>query len=243
MATITLNRPEKRNALSDKLTPALRQTLLELDTDTAVRCVVITGAGTAFCAGGDISTMKDLDAEAGRARMRAGHQLVRLMAYAEKPLIAAVEGYAMGAGAGMALWCDTIVAGASARVGFPFFRVGLVPDYGITFTLPRRVGEGRARRILLNAETLTAEAALSAGLVEEVVPDEEVQARAVALATEMARHPATAVALTKGLLNGAPGELETVLEKEALSQGVCMATDNHKEGVAAFREKRAPNFK
>jgi 2-(1,2-epoxy-1,2-dihydrophenyl)acetyl-CoA isomerase len=215
----------------------------ELLTDPDVRAIVITGSEGNFCAGGDISTMKDLDAEGGRSRMQAGHRLVRLLAYAEKPLIAAVEGYAMGGGAGLALLCDSIVAGTSARVGFPFFRVGLVPDYGITFTLPRRVGEGRARRILLNAETLTADEALSTGVVEEVVPDGEVQSRAVDLAAEMARHPVAAVALTKGLLNGAPGELETVLEKEALSQGVCMSTDDHKEGTTAFREKREPNFR
>jgi len=243
VARITLTWPERLNALSAEMREALIDATEELLTDPDVRAIVITGSEGNFCAGGDISTMKDLDAEGGRSRMQAGHRLVRLLAYADKPLIAAVEGYAMGGGVGLALLCDSIVAGTSARVGFPFFRVGLVPDYGITFTLPRRVGAGRARRILLNAETLTADEALSTGVVEEVVPDGEVQSRAVDLAAEMARHPVAAVALTKGLLNGAPGELETVLEKEALSQGVCMSTDDHKEGTTAFREKREPNFR
>ncbi len=240
---ITMDRPDQLHALSAEMRVALIDAMENLLAGPDVRAIVITGSEGNFCAGGDISTMKDLDAEGGRARMLAGHRLVRLFAYAEKPLIAAVEGYAMGAGAGMALWCDTVIAGAGARIGFPFFRVGLVPDYGITFTLPRRVGEGRARRILLNAETLGAEAALDAGLFEEIVPNDEVQARAVGLAEEMARHPVAAVAMTKSLLNGAPGELETVLEKEAMAQGICMSTDDHKEGAAAFREKRTPNFR
>jgi 2-(1,2-epoxy-1,2-dihydrophenyl)acetyl-CoA isomerase len=243
VARLTLDRPERLNALSAEMRDAMLDAVQEALADPDIRAIVITGSARNFCAGGDISTMKDLDAEGGRTRLQAHHRLVRLLAYAEKPLIAAVEGYAMGGGAGLALLCDTIVAGAGAKVGFPFFRVGLVPDYGITYSLPRRVGEGRARRILLNAETLTADEALSLGLCEEVVPDDMVQARATELAAEMAQHPVAAVSMTKKLLMGDPGAFETMLEKEALSQGVCMSTDDHKEGATAFREKREPNFR
>ena len=242
VARLTLDRPERRHALSAELRAALIDGLEQVLSDGQVRAIMITGSQGNFCAGGDISTMKDLSAEAGRARMQAGHRLVRLLAYAEKPIIAAVEGYAMGAGAGIALWCDTVIAGEGAHMGFPFFRIGLVPDYAITYTLPRRVGEGRARRILLNAMTLGAAEALAEGLIDEVVPDSEVQSRAVAAAAEMARQPVTAVALTKKLLHSTPGELETLLQKEALSQALCLVSDDHKEGTAAFREKRRPNF-
>lgn len=243
VARLTLDQPERRHALSAELRTALMDALEEVLGDPDIRAIVITGSEGHFCAGGDISSMKDLSADAGRARMQAGHSLVRLLAYAEKPLIAAIEGYAMGAGAGIALWCDTIIAGAGAHVGFPFFRIGLVPDYGITYTLPRRIGEGRARRILLNAKTLPAHEALDQGLFDEVVPEGDVQDRAVEAAAEMARQPATAVALTKQLLNRSPGELESLLQREALSQGLCMVSDDHKEGASAFREKREPNFR
>ena len=174
VARLTMDQPAKRHALSAEMRGALIDSLQATLADPTVHAIVLTGSEGNFCAGGDISTMKDLDPEAGRARLQAGHQLVRLLAYAEKPLVAAVEGYAMGAGAGMALWCDTIVAGENAQVGFPFFRIGLVPDYAITYTLPRRVGEGRARRILLNAMRLKAPDALAEGLVDEVVPDDRV---------------------------------------------------------------------
>ncbi|NQV19780.1 MAG: enoyl-CoA hydratase/isomerase family protein [Rhodospirillales bacterium] len=243
VARLTLDQPERRHALSAELRTALMDALEEVLGDPDIRAIVITGSEGHFCAGGDISSMKDLSADAGRARMQAGHRLVRLLAYAEKPLIAAVEGYAMGAGAGIALWCDTVIAGVGAHVGFPFFRIGLVPDYGITYTLPRRIGEGRARRILLNAKTLSAQEALDQGLFDEVVPEGGVQDRAIEAAAEMARQPATAVALTKQLLNRSPGELEALLQREALSQGLCMVSDDHKEGASAFREKREPNFR
>lgn len=243
VARLTLDQPERRHALSAELRAALMDALEEVLGDPDIRAIVITGSEGHFCAGGDISSMKDLSADAGRARMQAGHRLVRLLAYAEKPLIAAVEGYAMGAGAGIALWCDAVIAGAGAHVGFPFFRIGLVPDYGITYTLPRRIGEGRARQILLNAKTLSASEALTQGLLDEVVPDGDVQDRAIEAAAEMARQPATAVALTKQLLNRSPGELEALLQREALSQGLCMVSDDHKEGASAFREKREPNFR
>lgn len=243
IARLTLDQPERRHALSAEMRAALIGALEHAVADPDVRAIIITGSQGHFCAGGDVKSMGNLSAEAGRARMQAGHRLVRLLAYAEKPLVAAIEGYAMGAGAGIALWCDTIVAGAGAHVGFPFFRIGLVPDYAITFTLPRRIGGGRARQILLNAKTLSAAEALQAGVIDHVVPDGDVQSRAIEIAAELARHPVGAMALTKQLLNSAPGELETLLQKEAVSQGLCMISDDHKEGAAAFREKREPIFK
>lgn len=144
LARISLNRPERRNALGPDLRDALIGALEAALADASVRAIVLTGAGGTFCAGGDISTMGGLDAAGAKARMADNQRLVRVLAGAEKPLVAALEGFAMGAGASIALWCDAVVMGQGARIGFPFLKMGLVPDYGLLFTLPRRVGGARA---------------------------------------------------------------------------------------------------
>ncbi len=242
VARLSLNRPDRRNAIDRDLRHALHDAFGAVLADAEVRAVVVTGAGGAFSAGGDVASMTGLDPVSGRARMSDGHRLVRLVANAEKPIVAAVEGWAVGGGAGLALLCDTIVAGRSARFGFPFFKVGLVPDYALATTLERRVGAGRARPWLLYARNVSSEEALAAGLVDERVEDGDVQRVALERATELAAQPPHAMALAKRLLAHPPAPLEATLEQELLSQTLCFLSSEAAEGRAAFLEKRSPQF-
>jgi 2-(1,2-epoxy-1,2-dihydrophenyl)acetyl-CoA isomerase len=241
VARLTLNRPERRNAISDELREALIAQLDAVFADDDIRAVVLTGAGRAFCSGGDISLAPVADPAAGRRRMQGHHEVVRQLSEAEKPLVAAVSGWAIGAGAGIALLCDSIVAGRSARLSFPFLRVGVVPDYGLAATLPARIGSGRARDLLLYGRTVDAATALEIGLVDEVVEDERVDQAALARAAELAGLPAHALALAKRLLSQV-GSLEATLEFELMAQSLSYLTPERAEGRAAFLEKRKPSF-
>ena len=240
---IGLNRADKRNALDPSLRGALIEAFQAASDDETVHAIVIAGNGGHFCAGGDIDSMEGLTPQIGRARMKVNHRMVRLLAETEKPVIAAVSGYAVGAGAGIALLADTVVMGDSATIGFPFFRVGLVPDYAILFSLPRRVGAARARQILLYARMVKGKDAFGAGLADELVDDDEVEARAVVCAQELAAMPPHAFAIAKRQLGLWPTSLEGALEMEAMAQAACFSTSEFAEGRAAFRDKRAPNFR
>lgn len=237
VARLTLNRPERRNALSEELRDTLRDELEQALADDAVRAIVLTGAGGVFCAGGDISLPLVTDPAAGRARMEAHHRVVRLLAEAPKPLVAAVEGWAVGAGAGIALLCDTIVAGRAARFGFPFLRGGLVPDTAIATTLPARVGLGRARQLLLYGRDIDAAAALEIGLIDDLVDDELLQQTAIERAVALAAQPPHALALTKRLL-----AQPMALEPELMAQSLVYLSPERAEGRAAFLEKRQPSY-
>jgi 2-(1,2-epoxy-1,2-dihydrophenyl)acetyl-CoA isomerase len=243
IARVTLNRPDKRNALSPELRRELFAALGAVLADEAAHAVVVTGAGGHFCSGGDIDSMAGLTAKAGRARMREAHRIVRLLYEADKPVVAAVEGFAVGAGAGLALLADTIVVANGATIGFPFFRVGLVPDFALLHTLPRRVGAARARDLLLYARMVKAPDAVAIGLADHLVPDGEAVARATALALELAAMPPGAFALAKRQLALAPQPLDHALEQEAMAQALAFTSEEHAEGRTAFREKRAPRFR
>jgi 2-(1,2-epoxy-1,2-dihydrophenyl)acetyl-CoA isomerase len=240
---IGLNRADKRNALNPSLRGALIKAFEAASGDETIHAIVIAGNGGHFCAGGDIDSMEGLTPQTGRARMKVNHRMVHVLAETEKPVIAAVSGFAVGAGAGIALLADTVVMGESATIGFPFFRVGLVPDYGILFSLPRRVGAARARQILLYARMLKGQDAYDAGLADELVDDEQVEARAVQRAQELTAMPPHAFAIAKRQLGLWPTSLEGALEMEAMAQAACFSTSEFAEGRAAFREKRAPNFR
>ncbi len=240
---IGLNRADKRNALNPSLRGALIEAFEAASDDETVHAIVIAGNGGHFCAGGDIDSMEGLTTQSGRVRMKVNHRMVRELAEIEKPVIAAVSGYAVGAGAGIALLADTVVMGEGATIGFPFFRVGLVPDYGIFFSLPRRVGVARARQILLYAQMVKAKDAYDVGLADELVDDDEVEARAVECAQELAAMPPHAFAIAKRQLGLWPTSLEGALEMEAMAQAACFSTSEFAEGRAAFRDKRAPNFR
>jgi enoyl-CoA hydratase/carnithine racemase len=240
IAVLTMDHPARRNALSISLRLELLAAFRRIETDPEVRAVVLTGAGGVFSSGGDISGMGRKPIAEGRERFRATHELVRLMAGLSKPIVAAVEGWAAGAGLSLALLCDTIAAAEDARFAASFNKVGLIGDFGLLHTLPLRVGAGRARQMLLYAEPVDAPAAERMGLVDHLAP----KGGALALATARARVLAAAaplpIALTKTWL--ADG-LEQALARERDWQAMLYTSDDHAEGAAAFLEKRAPVFR
>lgn len=240
---IAMNSQRNKNALGQDMRAALVQAFSEAFVDPAIRAIIIAGAEKDFSAGGDLSKMGGLDTPAAaRERIRSAHDFVKVLADAEKPIIAAVAGYAVGAGAGLALMADTIVMASDAKMGFPFFRVGLVPDFAIPYTLTRRCGGAVARQALLYARTYDAAEAGRLGMVDHVVPTNDVGAKAVALAGELAAMPAHALALTKRMLATMPANIDAALEMEAMAQSLCWVAPDFAEGVAAFTEKRPPRF-
>ena len=244
VATITLDRPEALNALTVPVKVALREALERLAVDRAVRAVILTGAGRAFCAGQDLAEREQPDAAPLDVELRERYNPIILALRAMgQPVIAAVNGVAAGAGASIAFACDLRIAAAEARFVLAFGRIGLVPDSGATWFLPRLVGQARAAELALVGDPISADEALRIGLVSRVVPNDELLPQARALADRIAAGAPMAVALTKGALERAASiDLETALEGEAKLQGIAGASADHAEGLAAFREKRAPRF-
>ncbi|MEQ8484388.1 MAG: enoyl-CoA hydratase [Pseudomonadales bacterium] len=254
VATITLNRPEKRNALSNRLTPALRQTLLDLETHRDVGCIVITGAGRAFCAGGDVSGMgggapaaDDEPRPSFQDRVRIlqrGQETLTLRLFEHpKPTIAALPGAAAGAGLSIALACDLRIGAASSFITTAFRNVGFSGDYGGSWLLTQLVGTARARELFFTARRVPAEECLALGIFNQVVPDDELQTAAASLARDIAGGPPIALGYMKENLNRAlTADLKTCLAMEADRMIRCGHTDDHREAVAAFLAKRQPQF-
>lgn len=239
---VVMNHVKARNALGEELRGELLQVFEQLLVDPQTRVVLIASALKDFSVGGDLSKMDALvDAKAGRQRLVSAHRFARLLLAADKPMIAEVNGHAVGAGAGLALVCDTIVMGETANIGFPFFRVGLVPDFAIAHTLPKRMGFANARQALLYARSFKGPDALREGIADAVVPDDAISEKAMQLAQQLAALPSHAVALTKRMLAHSD-DAGRVLEFEAMAQPLCFSTDDFQEGLAAFREKRKPHF-
>lgn len=239
---VVMKHEEARNAMGEALRGALIETLEPLFADRSARVILLASALKNFSVGGDLSRMDTLsDPKEGRRRIVSAHRLARLLLAAETPMIAEVQGYAMGAGAGLALLCDTLVMGEGATLGFPFPKVGLAPDFAIAYTLPRRIGPAAARQALLYARSYGAAEAKALGLADEVVSDDRIAARAMELAEELAALPSLALRLTKRMLERA-ADPHAVLDSEAQSQPLCFASDDFREGLSAFREKRKPNF-
>lgn len=239
---IIFNRPEKRNAINPETRDALCAAVEAAVADQEVGAIILTGAGGNFSAGGDIERMEAFPAAAGRARLKLAHKTVKLIATCEKPIIAAVEGFAVGAGAGLALLADTIVMGEGATIGFPFFRIGVVPDYGVLYNLPKRIGFARAKQAMLYAQNIKGEEAAKIGLTDHLVADDQVQDKALELAQKLAGQPSHTLALAKAALRNLPLDLEASLEAEAMAQSLAFTHPDFLEGQAAFREKRKPNF-
>jgi 2-(1,2-epoxy-1,2-dihydrophenyl)acetyl-CoA isomerase len=242
IALVVINRPERRNAIDADVRHGLLEAIAAALADAAVRVVVLAGEGGTFCAGGDLTSLAGLDAKAARARLQSGHRIVRMLAAADKPVVAAVDGFAMGAGAGLALCADTIVLGESATIGFPFLKVGLVPDFGVVYALTRRIGVAKARNAVLYARNYRSAEAVDLGLADVAVPDREVRDRAMTLAAELAAMPPFALGLAKRQLAQFPADLDAALELEALGQPLCLSTAEFAEGFTAFKEKRRPSF-
>jgi enoyl-CoA hydratase/carnithine racemase len=249
VAVITLNRPEARNALSDQLTPALRRMIRERGQDRRVGALLITGAGTAFCSGGDVKRMGDNRKDApDHERIADLKERQRLLTGAlvavRKPTIAALPGAAVGAGLALALACDIRIAAASAILSAGYVRIGLAGDYGIAWLLTRTVGSARARELMFTGERIDAERAERLGLVNRVAPDKRLAEEAFALARSLANGPAVALGLMKDNLDEAIGSpFLDALDREAERMVRSQRTADHKEAVRAFIDKRAPVFK
>ena len=251
VAAVSFNRPEKRNALGDIVTPALREILLVLEADPAVRVVVITGVGKAFCAGGDIKDMAAGDLSAGRSiddRIRELQQrqqtlTLRLFELA-KPTIAALPGAAAGAGMCIALACDIRIGGTSAFYAPGYAAVGLSGDYGGSWQLTQLVGPAKAKEIYFTGRRVQAEEALALGLLNEIVADDDLPARTKELAAQIANGPPLAIRYMKQNINRATqADFKTCLDWEADRLVRVAQTEDHKEAVRAFVEKNAPVFK
>jgi 2-(1,2-epoxy-1,2-dihydrophenyl)acetyl-CoA isomerase len=247
VTTLTLNRPERLNALSAAMTSGLKDAFERLATDHDCGCIVLAGAGRGWCAGGDVKTMesrgRDQTFEDRAEGLRRAHQLPLLIRTLPKVVIAMVNGPVAGAGLGLALACDLRVAGRAARFGTAFARIGFPGDYGGSWSLTRLVGTAKARELYFTGDLIDAEEAGRLGLVNRVVADEELHSATMALAKQIAAGPRVALGYMKRNLLAAETEpYQTVLEMEAEHQARCAFTEDHKEAVAAFNEKRRPVF-
>jgi len=248
VATITLNRPDRLNALTFDVYEELTETFQRLDEEPGVRAVVITGAGRAFCSGGDvediIGALFDRDDEGLLEFTRLTCDLIQAIRRCRRPVIAALNGAVAGAGAVIATACDVRIADESAKIAFLFTKVGLSgADMGAAWLLPRIVGWGRATELLMTGDFIDAQEAYRIGLYNQVTAGADVVSVAQAFATRLAAGPSKALAVTKTALNGeASMDLEAALEAEARAQADCMRDPNFKEAYAAFREKREPRF-
>jgi enoyl-CoA hydratase len=238
---LRINRPEARNALNLEVRKLLAKHLSELGEDSTTRAIVLTGSGKSFAAGADIKEM----AEAGTIEMlqRGVHKLWRAIASCPKPVIAAVSGYALGGGCELAMTCDIIIAGESASFGQPEVKIGIIPGGGGTQRLTRAVGKYKAMKYVLTGELISAKEAFEMGLASEVVPDPEVEGRAIDLARQIAVLPPLAVQLAKeAVLAGMDAPLSTALALEVKSLQILFSSQDQKEGMRAFIEKRKPKF-
>ncbi len=248
VARVVMNRPEKLNALTATMSDELSDAITTLGADDEVRCVLITGAGRGFCAGQDLTEFRDAYASGQRPDIRGHlaktyHRLIPLLFGIPKPVVAAVNGVAAGAGLSVALACDIRVASDQARFTQAFVKIGLVPDSGGTYFLPRVVGHAKALELSMTGEMLDAQTALELGLVSKVYPADTFEDQATAFARTLAAMPTRALTATRDLLARAvTSDLEEALRREADAQAAMAETRDHLEGVTAFAEKREPRF-
>ncbi len=260
VAWITLNRPDSLNAMGGELMPLLADHLADCALNEDVRCVVLTGAGRAFCAGGDVKAMASggigIAGEDGKPKSMAGIvasrvQMLRLAQRATslalhtmpKPTIAAVNGHAVGAGLSLALACDIRIASENAKMGTVFRNVGFSGDFGGSWFLPRLVGNEQARRLYFTGEILDAHRAYRMGLASQIVPPEDLESETMALAQQLASGPTLAYGRMKENLNrSASVDLATLLDQEALNMILSATSQDHQEAAKAFVEKRKPAF-
>ena len=245
VALLTLNRPEKRNAFDTAMRDEIGAALAHVRADRDIGALIVTGAGNTFCAGGDISEMKAgvPSAEAGRQRLMDLLPTAMALFTMEIPVISAVDGFAYGAGFNLALAADFILATPEARFCQSFARVGLVPDFGGFYILPRIVGFAKARELILTAREIDADEALKLDIVYKIVPRAELLAAAREIANRLKAASPVAMAQCKRLLRTTfQQDLQTILESEAAAQGICLVSDYHKEAVSDFLERRPRKF-
>lgn len=246
-AVLTLNRPEQRNALDLELRAAFAEAVPQVRDDPAVRAVVITGAGGHFCSGGDIKSMAQAlqgprDIFEGRERIRKIHRWFDDLVDLEKPVIAAVDGSAFGAGLSLALAADFVIASPRAKFCAVFARIGYVPDMGLMYLLPRAVGLARAKELVFSARTVDAAEAQALGIVQQLATGDVLQ-EALALAARFERAPTEALGLAKSVMNRAfESDRDTVYAQEAAAQAMCRESAFHQEAVRRFLAKEAPVY-
>jgi 2-(1,2-epoxy-1,2-dihydrophenyl)acetyl-CoA isomerase len=251
VAVLTMNRPDRRNAMSTEMLLAMLESLDRLSADDSVGCVVLTGAGGAFCAGGDVKAMAEGDEfeadtlEAKTQQLRALMETSRLLHEMPKPTIAMVGGAAAGAGLSLALACDMRIAASSAKFTTAFAKVGYSGDFGGSFYLTHLVGTAKARELYYTAALIMPDEALSLGMVNHVFPEAELKAETMGLAEGLAAGPRIAYRYMKRNLNAVESgaSLKDMLDMEALHHSRCGMTEDHQEAAKAFVEKRPPVFK
>ncbi|MBI3969252.1 MAG: enoyl-CoA hydratase/isomerase family protein [Chloroflexi bacterium] len=246
VAVLTVNRPKVLNALNAQVMSELDQAIDEIAADAGVRAVVITGAGDrSFVAGADISELRALPGATGALELSTrGHRILFKLERLPKPVIAAINGFALGGGLELALACDIRIAAETARVGVPEVNLGLIPGYGGTQRLPRLVGKGRAKLMVLTGDHVKAADAERYGLVEQVVPADQLMPTALELAKKLASKAPVAVAMGKRAVNeGVEVDLDRAATIEAQAMAICFATEDRIEGTSAFLEKRPAEWK
>ncbi|KCZ71536.1 enoyl-CoA hydratase/carnithine racemase [Candidatus Methanoperedens nitroreducens] len=241
IGTIILNRPEVMNILDAKTLKELGDSLTDLEKDKQIRAIIITG-GKTFSAGVDIRVLKDKDPNGAEALSRLGHRIFNQIENMEKPTIAAVSGYVLGGGCEMALACDIRISGENARIGQPEVKIGIIPGFGGTQRLTRLVGIGKTKEMILTGRTVGAKEALSIGLVNMVVKDEELMDNAEKMAQVLAQKSPITIKMAKDLINKNQ-DIGRGLEMEINYFSECFASQDHIEGMNAFIEKRTPRFK
>lgn len=244
VAVLTINKPQALNALNDEVLSDLSQAFTEAENNKDVYVIIITGAGKAFVAGADISQMKDFGAVEGKAFGVYGNSVFMAIENSPKPVIAAINGFALGGGNELALSCDMRIASSKAKFGQPEVGLGITPGFGGTQRLPRTVGKAKAMELILTGKTIKADEALSIGLVNKVVEPEALMDEAMALAEAICANAQIAVRQSKVCINrGLQTDIATGVSFEAEAFGLCFATEDQKEGMTAFVEKREKNFK
>lgn len=246
ITTISLNRPDRLNALNDEMVNELSETLAAEDKDDDTRLVVITGAGRAFCSGADLRA-EQTEGRSAAGRTVAGHTMADRIFNAldiEKPIIASINGVAVGGGCTMTLSCDIRIASETAQFQLPFTRLGICTELGSTYLLPRLIGMGKASELLLTSRMIDAKEAKEIGLVNHVVPADELEKITHEMASSIAKLPPLAVQMNKrGLRQAMNTDLPGQLQYEALATAYLSDTEDHKEAIKAFREKREPVYK
>ncbi|AEB94394.1 3-hydroxypropionyl-CoA dehydratase [Metallosphaera cuprina] len=241
---ITLNRPDKLNALNSKLLEELNRAVSEGESDPEVRVIIITGKGKAFCAGADITQFNQLSPTDAWRFSKRGREVMDKIESLSKPTIAMINGYALGGGLELALSCDIRIAAEEAQLGLPEINLGIYPGYGGTQRLTRIVGKGRALEIMMTGDRLSGKDAERYGLVNRVTPLSNLEQETRKLAEKIARKSPVSLALIKEVVNkGLDSPLASGLSLESIGWGVIFSTEDKKEGVNAFLEKREPNFK
>ncbi|NKE04264.1 enoyl-CoA hydratase [Bacillus selenatarsenatis] len=241
--SLTLNRPESLNAFSPEMILTLTEELREAQLDPEVKVIVLSGAGRSFSAGGDVKTMGQANAAGVYDHIGRLNECILAMKALEKPIIAAVHGFAAGAGFNLALACDLIVAAEESQFALSFSQVGLVSDGGGSYFVPRLVGPHLAKQFMFTAEPIPAQRLYQLGVINHLVPAAQLQEEALKLASLLANGPTRAYGMIKKLVDHSmTATLEEILEQERITQTMMVSTEDHQEGIAAFKEKRKPNF-